>query len=200
MPDRDRWNHNSHYHGVVLRAVPDAARSALDVGFGDGDLVRALAERVHRVVGIDADVGMVQRARSAGVDASADVTLMRGDVLRSRMPDEPFDVVSCVAALHHLPLEAGLERLRDLTAPGGVLVIVGLARNASWWDWIVSAIGVPANWMGRMLRGDYEHGAPIVDPQESYAQVKAAAKRILPGVRYRRRLYWRYTLVWCRPS
>jgi len=199
MPARDRWNHNSHYHRVVLRAIPDAARSAIDVGFGDGDLVRALAERVHRVVGVDADVGVVQRARTSGLDASGDVTVMRADVLRARFPNEPFDVVACIAVVHHLPLEAGLERLRDLTAPGGVLVIVGLAREHSAWDWIVTALAVPANRIARMLRGEFQHGSPIADPQESYGEVRAAAKRILPGVRYRRRLYWRYTLVWRRP-
>jgi SAM-dependent methyltransferase len=200
MPAPDRWNHNSHYHRVVLRAVPDAARSALDVGFGDGDLVRALAARVKRVVGVDADVGVVQRARAAGVDASGDVTVVRADVMRTRFPDEPFDVVSCIAVLHHLPLEAGLERLRDLTARGGVLVIVGLANDGGAWDRIVSAAGLPASWLARMLRGDFEHGSPISDPRESYGEVRAAAKRILPGVKYRRRLYWRYTLVWRRPS
>lgn len=200
MPDRDRWNHNSHYHRVVMRAIPDAARSAIDVGFGDGDLVRALATRVKRVVGVDADVGVVQRARAAGVDASGDVTVVRADVMRTRFPDEPFDVVSCIAVLHHLPLEAGLERLRDLTAPGGALVIVGLATERGVWDWVVTAAAVPANWIARMLRGDFKHGSPIADPQESYAEIRVAAKRILPGVHYRRRLYWRYTLVWRRPS
>jgi SAM-dependent methyltransferase len=200
MPERDRCNHNSHYHRVVLRAIPDAARSAIDVGFGDGDLVRALAARVKRVVGVDADVGVVQRARAAGVDASGDVTVVRADVMRTRFPDEPFDVVCCIAVLHHLPLQAGLERLRDLTAPGGVLVVVGLANEHSVWDWIVTAVAVPVNWIARMLRGEYKHGSPIADARESYGEVRAAAKRILPGVKYRRRLYWRYTLVWRRPS
>jgi len=200
MSRADRWNHNSHYHRVVLAAIPEGARTALDVGFGDGDLVRALAERVDRVVGIDADIDVVQRARAAGVDASSAVTLVRGDALQPRIPGEPFDVVTCVAALHHLPLDAALERLRDLTAPGGVLVIVGLARNASVWDWIVSGVGVPANRVARAVRGDYRHGAPIADPQESYGDIRAAARRILPGVKYRRRLYWRYTLVWRRAA
>ncbi|CAM5436502.1 hypothetical protein [Streptomyces canus] len=34
MPD-PYWNHNVHYHRLVLDAVPDDCREALDVGCGD---------------------------------------------------------------------------------------------------------------------------------------------------------------------
>jgi Methylase involved in ubiquinone/menaquinone biosynthesis len=200
MPRPQRWNHNSHYHRLALDAIPEGAHTALDVGFGDGELVLALADRLDRVVGLDSDIDVVLRARAAGVDAPAAVTLVRGDALQPRIPGEPFDVVTCFAALHHLPLDAALERMRDLTAPGGVLVIVGLAQNATAWDWIVSAFGVPANRVARAIRGDYRHGAPIAEPRESYGDVRASARRILPGVRYRRRLYWRYSLVWRGPA
>ncbi|HWU47715.1 MAG TPA: class I SAM-dependent methyltransferase [Humibacter sp.] len=200
MPQAQRWNHNSHYHRLALAAIPEGARTGLDIGFGDGDLVLALASRLDRVVGVDADVDVVLRAREASVDAAAAVTLIRGDALQPRLPGEPFDVVTCFAALHHLPLDAALQRMRDLTAPGGVLVIVGLARDATVWDRIVSSIGVPANGIARALRGEYRHGAPTIEPRESYGEVRAAARRILPGVRYRRRLYWRYSLLWRKPA
>src|SRR4051812_25699589 len=36
------WNHNIHYHGLVLDAVPVGATFALDAGCGDGDLAREL--------------------------------------------------------------------------------------------------------------------------------------------------------------
>jgi hypothetical protein len=32
------------------------------------------------------------------------------------------------------------------------------------------------------------------------AQVRAVAWDVLPGVRYRRHLLWRYSLVWRKPS
>src|ERR1035438_1423379 len=34
------WNHNIHYHDVVLRSVPPRCRRALDVGCGQGLLAR----------------------------------------------------------------------------------------------------------------------------------------------------------------
>ena len=47
-----RWNHNTHYYPLVLAAVPDGCRRALDVGCGEGLLTRELAVRVPEVVGI----------------------------------------------------------------------------------------------------------------------------------------------------
>lgn len=29
------WNHNTHYHSLVLNAAPEGAKTALDVGTGD---------------------------------------------------------------------------------------------------------------------------------------------------------------------
>ena len=81
----------------------------------------------------------------------------------------------------------------------GTLVVVGLARNQTPIDWILSAFAVPVSRIARVRRGWYDHGAPMLDPRESWGEVRRAAKAALPGSRYRRRLYWRYTLVWNRP-
>jgi hypothetical protein len=55
------------------------------------------------------------------------------------------DLVACVATLHHLGLDRGLKRLRELTAPGGRLVVVGLARSSTALDRALSAWSIPAN-------------------------------------------------------
>jgi hypothetical protein len=38
-----------------------------------------------------------------------------------------------------------------------------------------------------------------MDPDMSWAQVRKAAVRILPGARYRL-LLWRYSVIWTKPS
>jgi hypothetical protein len=38
--------------------------------------------------------------------------------------------------------------------------------------------------------------APTAVPTESFEEITLAAKRILPGARLNRSLFWRYTLSW----
>ena len=121
-------------------------------------------------------------------------------------PDLPqcigtFETVSCVATLHHLPLEPALARLSELVAPGGRLIIVGLAANRGLWDWVLSALAVlPLRMVGALRRERSDIGVVTRPPRESLAEIRAAASRMLPEARIRRRFYYRYTLIWDRPT
>lgn len=189
------WNHNTHYHRLLPRWAPPPWGRVLDVGCGEGLLTRRIAPFADEVVGVDQDATMLDRARTL----APDLTYVHGDALRAQL-DGPFDLVTCVATLHHLGVSPGLERLRDLVAPGGTLVVVGLARPTTARDWLWSGVGVVANVVGRRRRGAWEPGAPVRDPAESSVDVAAAARDALPGVRMRRHLYWRYSLVWHAPG
>ena len=59
---------------------------------------------------------------------------------------------------------------------------------------------MPADLFYRAVYRRGESGAPIVDPEMSWREVRAAAARTLPGVRYRRHLLWRYSLLWRKPG
>src|SRR5215471_3266452 len=64
------WNHNIHYHPLVLRAMPPRCERVLDVGCGRGLLVRQLAARCSHVVAIDPDVETLEHARSLDDESS----------------------------------------------------------------------------------------------------------------------------------
>ncbi|MGN6325881.1 class I SAM-dependent methyltransferase [Pseudolysinimonas sp.] len=195
------WNHSIQYLPWVLRTVsPRSGRvaNALDVGTGDGDLPALLTRVADEVVGLDADAG--QSAAAAARHPDTRVRFVTADVLEAEVDGAPFAIVTCLAALHHMDLEAGLTRLRDLTAPGGVLVIVGLATDATALDRVRSALAVPVSGVKRRVLGWYDHGAPMQAASLPSTRVREAAARILPGSRYRTRLYWRYSLVWRAPS
>ena len=138
------------------------------------------------------------RPRSPGQRAGRASATSPGDVLD--VPDGEFDLVTCFATLHHLDLEAGLARLAALTAPGGHLVVVGLAAARTPVDAAASLAAVPVAQVIDRVRGTWEHGSPVADPVDGYGDVRRAARAILPGVRWRRRLYWRYSLEWQRPG
>lgn len=196
--DVARWNHNLHYHPLVLAAVPPHARTALDVGTGDGLLAADLHRRVPHVVGLDLDADVLGRARAA----VPTVAWVRGDVRAAPFPAASFDVVASVATLHHLPdLADGLRRLSALVAPGGALVAVGLARSTGLRDVPWEVAGVVQHQVLRRTRGYWEHTAPTAwPPPHTYDEVRATAREVLPGVRWRRLPLWRYALVWRRPA
>lgn len=191
-----RWNHNIHYHRLILDSVPPAARSALDVGCGNGLLTMDLRRRVPDVTGIDADETVLDDARRR----SGDVTWIHGDAMTHEF-SRRFDVVASVAVLHHLPdLEAALSRLADLTAPSGVLSVVGVARSSRPKDFLLSLAGAVQHRAMVLRHGFWEHTAPTLwPPPHDFATVRRTARRTLPGVRWRQLMLWRYALIWHKP-
>ncbi|MGX2992733.1 class I SAM-dependent methyltransferase [Streptomyces sp. JNUCC 64] len=195
------WDHNAHYHRWILRRLPARFGAALDVGSGSGDLARLLAARGRSVRGVDADPAIVAEARRR-TPPGLPVTFTAADAL-AEPPSGPFDVITCVATLHHLPFTEAVTRFRDLLAPGGTLVVVGVARPRSPADHMLGAAAVPANvamalWKnrGRRARRPVAMTAPVRPASMTFAEIAREARRELPGVRLRRRLFWRYTLVW----
>ncbi|MFE7504962.1 class I SAM-dependent methyltransferase [Promicromonospora sp. NPDC057488] len=204
---RHPWSHNNHFHGWILRRLPTRRRRALDVGCGKGLLLSRLRGRFDEVLGVDADAAMaaVAAERFAGDPAVA--------VRRARFEevDGEFDAITMVAVLHHLPLEAALRHTAALLAPGGRLLVVGLARAETLadlaWDLpssllnpLVGLIKHPQPARRPVDDGDGGAPMPVRDPTETFAEISRTARAVLPGARPRRRLFFRYTLEWTRPS
>ncbi|TDD21190.1 class I SAM-dependent methyltransferase [Actinomadura sp. KC06] len=194
------WNTNVARHPGILRAVPMGCGDALDVGCGDGLLARKLLSRANRVTGIDSSPEMIARAREHAAGRPG-LTIMEGDFLTADLPTPGFDFICSVSAIHHMDFEAALTRMRGLLRPGGTLVVVGLAREASPAEWAATIAAAPAVRITKVLRRAHgPDGMPVADPQMSYGQVRDAARRLLPGTRYRRHLLRRYSLTWHKPA
>ncbi|TQM83961.1 methyltransferase family protein [Saccharothrix saharensis] len=179
------FDHNAHYHRFLLRQVPPGARTALDLGCGTGLFARRLAARGLVVTAVD---------RHGEVDVPG-VAFRRADAVVDDIGG-PYDFVSCIAALHHMPLRSGLARLRSLVRPGGVVAVLGPAREEGVRDRALSLASVPLNFVARLVRDDPADDAPTRDPVSSLREIRAEAASVLPGARFRRHLYWRYSMVW----
>lgn len=192
------WNHNIHYHDVVLHATPSPCECALDAGCGTGLLTRRLAERCEKVVAIDCDRAVIASAHQA---ASGDprITFVEGDLMTHSFSDASFDFITAVAVLHHLPLKPALLRLRSLLKPGGVLVIIGLYRSRTIQDFAWAAPAFAASWVLRRFRGHADVAAPIREPAETLAEIRNACEILLPDCVFRRRLLFRYSVTWRKP-
>jgi SAM-dependent methyltransferase len=194
------WNTNVARHPGILRAVPPRCQDALDVGCGDGLLARKLTTLAQRVTGIDKSPAMADRARKLSADQQ-DIRVIEGDFLAADLPVEGFDFICSVTTIHHMDFEAALARMRDLLRPGGTLVVVGLARDATAADWAFRIAAAPLVRIIKRLRSAAgPEGMPTLVPHMSYDQIRAVAQQLLPGARYHRHLLRRYSLIWDKPA
>jgi len=192
------WNHNTHFYGLARRRVTAETR-AIDVGCGEGLLTREMAAAgAKHVLGVDLDPAMIAHAndRAAGVRG---LEYRASDVMSMQLESQ-FDLVTCFATLHHLDLVEGLRRLRELTAPGGHLVVVGLARTAGPSELALSLATLVVDPLVKARRGYGDHPAPVRDPDSTYSETESVAAKILPGSRFRRRHYYRFSLEWTAPT
>jgi len=116
---------------VKLLAVMDLLLPAegriLDVGCGFGlwTCYFAQMQPERRFVGIDRSASRVSLARKVAERVGAQAEFLAEDV-RSASVQGPFDAAYVLDVLHHIPRadqRPVLERLRDLLAPGGSLLI-----------------------------------------------------------------------------
>jgi len=208
LPD-DPWDHNRMYLGVLLRELPGRLRSALEIGCGSGELTARLAARADRVLALDLSPRMLATA-SARCAAQSNVELVCADAQSYPLAPAGFDAIASVATLHHLPLAPTLARLRDALRPGGVLLVLDVVSERTSFEVARSALAFPLNLLGRLattgrLRPTPEaraawHAHFSSDRFPSVAAVRAAAAELLPGARIRQHFFWRYSLVWRKPS
>lgn len=134
------WQHNAHAwieavrsgaiesrQQVTDRAILLAIQSrqpqrVLDLGCGEGWLLRALAERGIEAVGVDGDATLVEAARTAGASS---VHLASYEALAEAQVDigRDYDVICANFALLHQDIIPLLAAMNALLAPGGALVI-----------------------------------------------------------------------------
>ncbi len=193
-----RWNHNIHYYPLVLRAVPAAARSGLEIGCGDGMLARQLRRTVPQMWAIDKDETSIAAAR--GQDEGTGVTYLHGDFLRYQFAPESFDFIASVAALHHMDAAAALGRMRDLLRPGGTLAVIGCARSSSLLDLPAEIGGAVLHRLHAVRQQWAESSGPTLwPPPETFTSMRRTATAVLPGSAFRRLMLWRYSLIWSKP-
>lgn len=212
------FDHNDHYHRLLLSQVPHGARTALDVGCGTGRFARRLAGRGLEVDAIDPSGETVDCARALSArDPEAPAPRYRqADVTELELPPRHYDFISCLASIHHMPFSTA-GALRDALAPGGVLVILGCYPAKTWRDWAWFVAAVPVNAVARLAVAVRERfrspgkatasdgkaaspdagrvSAPTREPEVTLPQIQREAAGLLPGCRIRRLLFWRYLLV-----
>ena len=195
------------YERDLLDRLPARRERALDIGCGTGTMARALARRVNHVDAIDLSPAMLEEARRRS--ASADRVAYRlADVTAMEWPTESYDVIISVATLHHIPFEATLVKMRNALRPGGRLMVLDLFESKGLRDFLVDAVAFWVGGVRRLRSGRWRSDAVSRHAWKQHAEhdvfmtleeIRGVTDRVLDGARVRRRLMWRYELIWTRP-
>lgn len=154
------------------RRVTDAAilaavhaldpRTVLDLGCGEGWLVRTLAADGIRAIGVDAIPELIERARDAGPGDYR--VLSYADIAAGGLPVRADAAICNFSLLGQGDVDALVRAVPGLLAPGGTLVVqtlhpptagAGQPYADGWregsWDGCGPGFGAPAPWYFRTL-------------------------------------------------
>lgn len=107
--------------------------TALDVGCGTGVLAERLAAAGYEMTGVDPSEGMLRVLEQRG----SRVRGVKGSGTSLEFPDDSFDLVYCVAVMHHIAAADDVRRtlaeMVRVAKPGGrVLIWDHNPRNPYW--------------------------------------------------------------------
>lgn len=105
------------YFGKIplLADLPKGSR-VLEIGFGDGQLLRWCKTMGHHVTGVEIVPALVARARQMGIDC------LPGPLNASTLGNQKFDVIVAFDVLEHMSFEeiaAFFENSKNNLTPGG---------------------------------------------------------------------------------
>ncbi|MEA1030948.1 class I SAM-dependent methyltransferase [Pseudomonas sp. N-137] len=131
---------------IILAVLGRQPERVLDLGCGEGWLLRALTERGIEVVGVDGDATLVEAARAAG---SSRVYLASYEELAQAKVDigSDYNVICANFALLHQDIVPLLAAMNALLAPGGTLVIQTLH------PWVMAADDYQDGWREETFTG-----------------------------------------------
>ena len=200
-----KWNHNSCYFGHLLKMLPAGAGAVLDIGCGKGELSLLLSQKADSVLAVDLADKMIAYAR--GHSAAGNISYVCGNILDMTFADDSLDGIVTTATAHHLPYAWLLDFAKRTLKTGGRLLVLDLAKAAAPMDYIVWGSAFFPNVVmsliknGR-LRKDDPHTSEVWrrhgehDTYMTLREIRRLADKHLPGAVVRRKLFWRYTLVW----
>jgi len=159
-------------------------KRVLDIGCGGGVMSEEMHRRGAKVTGIDAGETVIQVAElhQAESGTAVEYRALSAEQLRSE-GTEPFDVITCLELLEHVPdAQALVHTCAELVRPGGDVFFSTINRNAK--SWLMAILGAEYV-LGLLPKGTHDY-RKLIRPSELAAWSRATGLevRLIEGMSY----------------
>lgn len=205
LQEHSNWNHNNCYFKYLMSFVPEKIEVCLDIGCGHGELSALLAEKANKVIAVDLAEKMIDSAKK--YNGLYNIEYVCDNILNMNFVNNSFDIIITTATAHHLPYEWLLEFARQKLKKGGKLIILDLVNAETLSDKLLWNFAVIPNFFMNIIRNGRfpysdshskavwnKHGEH--DTYMALAEIKRLAAKHLPNALVKRKLFWRYVLIW----
>lgn len=131
---------------TLLKGVDKGMRiSILDVGCGNGDMLRTLADLAAKegylfsLYGIDANAFTIRHAASLSSEY-ANISFHCEDIFQENLPRPHFDIILCTLTLHHFKNTEILDLLRFLHAHATLGIVINDLHRSKLAYYLFSAL------------------------------------------------------------
>lgn len=203
--DTEGWDHNSHYHGYLLKQLPKVCQNVFEIGCGTGSFSRLLSQHAEHVLAIDLSPVMIELAQQRSVKYS-NIDFQVADAMKWDFPKKQFDCIVSIATLHHLPLEHILLKMKAALKPNGVLMVLDLYKAEGIKDFLLSIPAMPVHTILKLKHTGRIRTSPAVkaawaahgahDTYLHLSEVGRICCDVLPGAVIKKHLLWRYSMIW----
>ncbi|MDF1831810.1 MAG: metalloregulator ArsR/SmtB family transcription factor [Porticoccaceae bacterium] len=117
------------------------AKSVLEIGPGEGELLAALVPRFEQVIALDNSSAMLERAEAlVGKELASSIHFILGETNSQAAVETAVDCTTLNMVLHHVatPVDM-LKDIYELLNPGGALIVTELCQHDQ--DWVRDTCG-----------------------------------------------------------
>lgn len=124
-----------HVIELLDQILANSRKVALEIGPGEGGLLKALSSRFTQVIALDNNQNMLDKAaKRLDAERLSNVELLLADAGSFDLKDRKADLILANMVLHHLPSPASIfESAARHLNPGGSLLITDLCLHDQSW-------------------------------------------------------------------
>lgn len=107
---------------MLISKVPKWSKKVLDVGCGNGELIRMLAEEGHECVALDLSENRLAKFKDKAKKLG--IVQIQGDAINVPLQDSSIDVIMCSEVLEHIKdYENVLKEVHRVLKPHGRIIV-----------------------------------------------------------------------------